>query len=80
MYISRVKSTEKKASDKSEREYYRKVKSWHLSELHMVDGKSVDSEVPEFDLRFDKTTFKWIASSVAEKKAFVTCLYMVSGL
>ncbi len=42
-----------------------------------MDGKSADSEVAEFDLHFDKVTFKWIASSVAEKKAFVTCLYKV---
>ncbi len=79
VFISRVKSSEKKASDKSERETYRKAKgqSWLLSELRLVDGKSADSEVAEFDLHFDKTTFKWVASSVAEKKAFVTCLYKV---
>lgn len=32
-------------------------------------------QVPEFDLHFEKTTFKWVASSVAEKKAFIVCLY-----
>ena len=31
--------------------------------------------MPEFDLHFEKGTFKWVASSVAEKKAFVVCLY-----
>ena len=75
--ISRVKSSERKASEKSDRELYRRVKTWRLSELKLVDGKSADTEVPEFDLHFDRSTFKWIASSVAEKKAFVTCLYKV---
>ena len=32
-------------------------------------------QVPEFDLHFEKGTFKWVASNVAEKKAFVVCLY-----
>ena len=31
---------------------------------------------PDFDLRFDKT-YRWTASSVAEKNAFITCLWKV---
>ena len=53
----------------------RRVRKWKLSELRLVDGKSADSEVSEFDLHFDKGTFKWVAGNVMEKKAFVVCLY-----
>lgn len=31
--------------------------------------------MPEFDLHFEKGVFKWVASSVVEKKAFIVCLY-----
>ena len=40
----------------------------------MVDGKSLDSEVPEFDLHFEKGVYKWIAGSIMEKKAFIISL------
>ena len=74
VYISRVKKDEKKErSEKSSG--LRRVRKWKLSELRLVDGKSADSEVPEFDLHFDKGTFKWVAGNVMEKKAFVVCLY-----
>ena len=74
VYISRVKKDEKKErSEKSSG--LRRVRKWKLSELRLVDGKSADSEVSEFDLHFDKGTFKWVAGNVMEKKAFVVCLY-----
>ena len=78
MLISRVKSIERK--DNKDRESYRRVKTWRLTELCLVDGRSAETEVPEFDLRFDKNTFKWIASGVVEKKVFITCLYKVPHL
>ena len=55
------------------------MKQWRLSELRLIDGKSADMEMPEFDLHFDKAVFKWIASSVTEKKTFITCLYKVTS-
>ena len=74
MYISRVKQDERKErSDKGSG--LRRVRKWNLSELRLVDGKTADAEVPEFDLHFDKGTFKWVAGNVMEKKAFVVCLY-----
>ena len=76
--ISRVKSIERK--DNKDRESYRRVKTWRLTELRLVDGRSAETEVPEFDLHFDKNTFKWIASGVVEKKVFITCLYKVLHL
>ena len=78
-YISRVKTVERKVGDKSDsRESYRRVKYWPLPELQRVDGKSVDTDVLEFDLHFDKGVFKWIANNVMEKKNFIACLYKVS--
>lgn len=74
--ISRVKvSTDKKESGKETS--YKRVKTWQLSELKMVDGHTVDTEGPAFDLHFDKQAFKWVASSVAEKKSFIAALYKV---
>lgn len=78
-YISRVKTVERKVGDKTDsRETYRRVKYWRLPELRLVDGKSVDTEVLEFDLHFDKGVFKWIASNIMEKKNFIICLYKVT--
>ena len=71
--ITRVKSSEKKEVGK---ESYKRVKSWILSELKSVDGHG--SESLEFDLTFDKQTFKWIAATVSEKRAFITQLYKVA--
>ena len=68
-----------KTSDKKEsgKDTFKRVKSWGLSELRVVDGHRVDAEGPEFDLAFDRQTFRWIASNVADKKAFITQLYKV---
>ena len=70
--ITRVKSSEKKEAGK---ESYKRVKSWILSELKSVDGHG--SESLEFDLTFDKQTFKWIAATLSDKRAFITQLYKV---
>ena len=75
--ISRVKQDEVKRDRQNEKPTFRKVKTWSLSDLRIVDGRSAEGEVAEFDLHFDKGIFKWTASSVAEKKAFVVCLYKV---
>ncbi len=69
--VTRVKSSKEGGGKES----YKRVKSWNISELRTVDGHTPDS--PEFDLTFDKQTFKWIASNVSDKKAFVTQLYKV---
>ena len=73
--ISRVKQDEVKRDRQNERPAFRRVKTWSLSDLRIVDGRSAEGEVAEFDLHFDRGIFKWTASSVAEKKAFVVCLY-----
>ena len=73
--ISRVKQDEVKRDRQNERPTFRRVKTWSLSDLRIVDGRAAEGEVAEFDLHFDKGIFKWTASSVAEKKAFVVCLY-----
>uniref|UniRef100_A0A1X7VCF4 Exocyst complex component Sec3 PIP2-binding N-terminal domain-containing protein n=1 Tax=Amphimedon queenslandica TaxID=400682 RepID=A0A1X7VCF4_AMPQE len=75
VYLSRIKQDDQR---KDKQGLYRRVKKWELSELRLIDGKSADTEVPEFDLHFEKTTFKWVASNVVEKKAFVVCLYRMA--
>ncbi|XP_062502938.1 exocyst complex component 1-like isoform X2 [Corticium candelabrum] len=58
----------------SEKEPFKKKQTWKLDELIHLDGKGANSTSPDFDLRFDKT-YRWTASSVAEKNAFITCLW-----
>lgn len=57
---------------------YRKAKTWSLGDIRVVDGRSNTTEVTEFDLHIDKTVYKWVASNVAEKKSFITCIFKVS--
>lgn len=71
--VSRVKSSDKKEA--SGKEAYKRVKTWPVSELRAVDGHSAD--VLDFDLQFERQVFKWVASSVAEKKNFITAIYKV---
>lgn len=53
---------------------YKRVKTWPLLELKLVDCHSEDSEL---DFKFDKQIFKWVVSSIAEKKSFILNLYKV---
>ena len=71
--VSRVKSSDKKEG--TGKEVYKRVKTWPLSELRTVDGRSSDG--PEFELQFERQAYKWVASSVAEKKNFITAIYKV---
>ena len=71
--VSRVKSSDKK--EVSGKEVYKRVKTWPISELRTVDGRSSDG--PEFELQFERQVYKWVASSVAEKKNFITAIYKV---
>ncbi|KAG1710456.1 Exocyst complex component 1 [Nymphon striatum] len=59
---------------KSDKDNYKKRLQWPLRELKTVDGKSVTKETAEFDLHFDRC-YKWIASSVQERDAFISCLW-----
>lgn len=59
-----------KQSDKS----FKRKRSWTLAELKVVDGKSEDENMLEFDLHFDKV-YRWIASSAQERHLFVIVLY-----
>ena len=71
--VSRVKSSDKKEA--SGKEAYKRVKTWPVSELRSVDGHSTDGL--DFDLQFERQVYKWVASSVAEKKNFITAVYKV---
>lgn len=71
--VSRVKSSDKKEA--SGKEAYKRVKTWPISELKSVDGRT--AEAVDFDLQFERQVYKWVASSVAEKKNFITAIYKV---
>ena len=83
VYISRVKPVERKGGGvvggglSVGVASYRKAKTWGLSEIRVVDGRSTTAEVTEFDLHIDKTVYKWVASNVSEKKSFISCIYKV---
>ena len=59
---------------------YRRAKSWSLGEVKVVDGRNSTTEVTEFDLHINKTVYKWVASNVAEKKSFISCIFKVCTL
>ncbi|XP_078603079.1 exocyst complex component 1-like [Branchiostoma floridae x Branchiostoma japonicum] len=61
-----------KKSDKGDT--YKRRQTWELRELKLVDGKDDSKESPEFDLHFEKS-YKWVASNVTEKSAFISCLW-----
>lgn len=83
VYVSRVKPVERKGGGVVSTGVvvggasYRKAKTWGLGEIRVVDGRSTTPEVTEFDLHIDKTVYKWVASNVAEKKSFISCIFKV---
>lgn len=84
VYVSRVKPVERKGGGgvgsvvPVDGASYRKAKTWGVGEIRVIDGHSTTTEVTEFDLHIDKTVYKWVASNVAEKKSFISCIFKVS--
>ncbi|XP_077333580.1 exocyst complex component 1 isoform X4 [Lithobates pipiens] len=66
-----VRVVKVKKSDKGD--FYKTQTTWLLQDLTMVDAKDDLKENPDFDLHFDKV-YKWVASSPAEKNAFISCI------
>ncbi|XP_059845213.1 exocyst complex component 1 isoform X1 [Hypanus sabinus] len=64
-----------KKSDKGD--FYKRQTAWALRDLAVVDAKDANKENPEFDLHFDKV-YKWLASSTAEKNAFISCIWKLN--
>ncbi|CAN0345301.1 unnamed protein product [Lampetra fluviatilis] len=58
-------------------ELYKKQSTWLLRDLVMVDGRDPVKESAEFELHLDKV-YKWVASSVADKHGFVSCLWKLN--
>ncbi|XP_069487725.1 exocyst complex component 1 isoform X3 [Ambystoma mexicanum] len=56
---------------------YKRQTAWALRDLGVVDAKDAIKENPEFDLHFDKV-YKWVASSTAEKNAFISCIWKLN--
>ncbi|XP_041461767.1 exocyst complex component 1-like isoform X1 [Lytechinus variegatus] len=69
VFLHKVKKTDKDA--------FKKRQSWPLAELKICDGKDSKTDVPDFDLHFEKV-YRWIASNVAEKNAFISSLWKLS--
>ncbi|XP_044155296.1 exocyst complex component 1 isoform X3 [Bufo gargarizans] len=70
-----VRVVKVKKSDKGD--FYKTQTSWLLKDLSTVDAKDALKESPDFDLHFDKI-YKWVASSPAEKNAFISCLWKLN--
>uniref|UniRef100_H2ZSP2 Exocyst complex component 1 n=1 Tax=Latimeria chalumnae TaxID=7897 RepID=H2ZSP2_LATCH len=64
-----------KKSDKGD--FYKRQTAWTLRDLAVVDAKDANKENPEFDLHFEKV-YKWVASSTAEKNAFISCIWKLN--
>ncbi len=56
---------------------YKRVKTWSLSDLKMVD---CHGEAAELDFKFEKQTFKWIVINSVEKRLFVVNLFKVRNI
>ncbi|XP_066429460.1 exocyst complex component 1 isoform X5 [Eleutherodactylus coqui] len=70
-----VRVVKVKKSDKGD--FYKTQTAWLLKDLSMVDAKDALKESPDFDLHFDKV-YKWVASSPAEKNAFISCIWKLN--
>uniref|UniRef100_A0A8I5R673 Exocyst complex component 1 n=1 Tax=Papio anubis TaxID=9555 RepID=A0A8I5R673_PAPAN len=70
-----VKVVKVKKSDKGD--FYKRQIAWALRDLAVVDAKDAIKENPEFDLHFEKI-YKWVASSTAEKNAFISCIWKLN--
>uniref|UniRef100_A0A8D1YS03 Exocyst complex component 1 n=1 Tax=Sus scrofa TaxID=9823 RepID=A0A8D1YS03_PIG len=70
-----VKVVKVKKSDKGD--FYKRQAAWALRDLAVVDAKDAAKENPEFDLHFEKI-YKWVASSTAEKNAFISCIWKLN--
>uniref|UniRef100_A0A0K8SIQ1 Exocyst complex component Sec3 PIP2-binding N-terminal domain-containing protein n=2 Tax=Lygus hesperus TaxID=30085 RepID=A0A0K8SIQ1_LYGHE len=59
---------------KTEKNVYKKKRSWPLSTLKLVDGKHVSTDSTDFDLVFDKI-YKWSATGAQERQNFIRALW-----
>nr|CAG4643786.1 EOG090X02H9 [Lepidurus arcticus] len=59
---------------KTDKNVYKKQKSWALPELKAVDGKNPGKDTLEFDLHLDKI-YKWEASNAQERLLFFAVLW-----
>ncbi|XP_049783051.1 exocyst complex component 1 [Schistocerca cancellata] len=64
--IHQVKKTDKNA--------YKKKRTWLLTEMKLFDGKNVSVDTHEMDIHFDKV-YKWVAVNVQERQEFIMSLY-----
>ncbi|XP_063242626.1 exocyst complex component 1 [Bacillus rossius redtenbacheri] len=78
-FLCIASSTEKPISiiiyqvKKTDKNVYKKKRSWNLSELKAVNGKNVSKDTHEFDLHLDKI-YKWFAINLQERQNFLIVL------
>ncbi|XP_060528406.1 exocyst complex component 1 isoform X2 [Cylas formicarius] len=68
--IVQVKQTEKQS--------YKRKRSWSLVELKSVDGHNEQYDTQEFDLYFDKV-YRWVSTNPKERCNFIRCLWKQSS-
>uniref|UniRef100_A0A1B6CD43 Exocyst complex component Sec3 PIP2-binding N-terminal domain-containing protein n=1 Tax=Clastoptera arizonana TaxID=38151 RepID=A0A1B6CD43_9HEMI len=59
---------------KTDKNVLKKKRSWNLSALTLVDGKTPSVDTHEFDLYFDKA-YKWHANNIQERQCFLVVLW-----
>lgn len=64
--IVQVKQTDK--------QIFKRKRSWALAELKTVDGHNEANDTQEFDLYFDKV-YRWVASNSKERHSFIGTLW-----
>ena len=69
--LGRVKVLDKKESSST----FKRVKTWPVSELRVVDCHQDGSEL---DFKFDRQIFKWVVVNMPDKRPFIVSLYRVS--
>lgn len=64
--IVQIKQTDKQT--------YKRKRSWGLAELKSVDGHNEAPDTQEFDLYFDKV-YRWVATNIKERQSFIHNLW-----
>lgn len=58
----------------TDKQVFKKKRSWYLAELKSVDGHSEIYDTQEFDLYFDKV-YRWVSTNPKERYAFIHNLW-----
>lgn len=62
----------------TDKQIFKKKRSWALAELKSVDGHNEQYDILEFDLHLDKV-YRWVATNPKERHAFIHNLWKQSS-